>query len=321
MRIDAPAAARPARLPRIDALRGVALLAMVVYHFSWDLRYFGFISTDVGGELGWRIFARLIAGTFLALVGVSLVLSMRGGFDRRRFLRRLGVIAAGAAAITVATRLTMPDAYIFFGILHSIAVCSVLGLPFVRAPAWLTAFVAILCFLAPALLSGPAFDHPALLWLGLSTSYPVSNDFVPVFPWFGVVLGGIAAARIAPRLWPGCEAFFAGPALRPLLFAGRHSLVIYLLHQPLLFGLVYGAATLFPPDMLGFEASFLESCTTSCVESDMEEAVCRRTCGCIAERTQAEGLWSDFVRNALSDAELARYWVILDQCRTAAEPQ
>src|SRR5688572_15752760 len=135
----AAAASRPARLPAIDAARGVAIVAMVVYHFAWDLGFFGFISADVGGDLGWRIFARSIAGSFLALVGVSLVLATRNGLNRGRFLRRLGVIAAAAAAITLVTRIVFPETYIFFGILHAIAVSSVLGLAFVRAPILLVA--------------------------------------------------------------------------------------------------------------------------------------------------------------------------------------
>src|SRR5688572_4521332 len=203
MRIDAPAAARPARLPWIDAARGVAIVAMAIYHFSWDLRFFGFIATEVTEELGWKIFARLIAGTFLFLVGVSLVLSTRHGFNRARFLRRLGLIVAAALAITAVTFVMTPEAFIFFGILHCIAVSSVLGLAFVRAPVALVIAAAVLAFVLPHFLAAPAFDHPALLWLGFYTTPPVTNDYVPLFPWFGVVLAGIAAARLAPRLRPG----------------------------------------------------------------------------------------------------------------------
>jgi uncharacterized membrane protein len=319
--LEPSAPARPARLPWIDAARGVAILAMIVYHFSWDLRFFGFIATDIGGELGWRIFARLIAGTFLALVGINLVLATRGGFDRRRFLRRLAIIVASAAAITIVTWFAMPEAYIFFGILHAIAATSVLGLPFVRAPVLLTVAAAVACFLAPALLSGPFFDQPALLWLGLATYFPQSNDYVPIFPWFGVVLAGIAAARLAPKWWPAGEALLARAAPRPLLFAGRYSLPIYLVHQPVLFGLVYVAAALFPPDMIGFEGSFLDSCTASCVESEVEAGLCERVCGCLAKRSQAEGLWRNLMRNEMSDAELARYGAIMDECRAASGAQ
>jgi uncharacterized membrane protein len=319
-RMEPSAAARPARLEAIDALRGVAIAAMVVYHFSWDLRFFGYISADVAGDLGWRLFARAIAGTFLALVGVSLVLSTRGGFDRRRFLRRLGVIAAGAVAITAVTLAVMPDVYVFFGILHSIAVASVLGLPFVRAPALLTIVAAIFCFAAPALFAGPAFDSPALLWLGLFTRVPQSNDFVPVFPWFGVVLAGIAAARLAPLAPASIRARFAAfRAPRPLLLAGRYSLAIYLLHQPILFGLVYAAASIVPPSPVGFEDWHFEVCTRQCVEAETEPSLCRRICSCLGERASAEGLAEGLSRNSLSEEQISRYFALNDQCRAEAE--
>lgn len=319
MRIDAPAVQPSARLPQIDAARGVAIAAMAVYHFSWDLRFFGFISVDVTQEFGWRMFARLIAGTFLFLVGVSLVLSTRNGFDRSRFLRRLGIIAAAAAAITAVTFFMMPDAFIFFGILHCIAVSSVIGLAFVRAPIALVIVAAILALLAPALLSGPAFNHPALLWLGLSTTLPRSNDFVPLFPWFGVVLAGIAATRLAPLVpryrLPSWRA--TGSLGRALVWSGRHSLPIYLIHQPLLFGMVYLAAQIAPPDLLAFEDQFVESCSRSCVESELEAAQCSRTCRCLADRVQEEDFWQALMQNGLSEAQMSRYFAIADECRIA----
>jgi uncharacterized membrane protein len=325
MRLDAAAAAeRPARLPAIDALRGVAIAAMVVYHFAWDLRFFGFTSADVAGDLGWRLFARAIAGSFLALVGVSLVLATRNGLRPNRFLRRLAMIAAAAAAVTVATRVIFPESYVFFGILHAIALFSVLGLAFVRAPLGVVVAAALFCFLAPRFMSGGLFDHPALLFVGLASYDPRSNDFVPIFPWFGVVLAGIAAARLAPRLWPERSAVrFPGgsTALTPLAWAGRHSLVIYLLHQPLLFGLVYLAAQIAPPNLAGFESSYVENCAVSCAGSGIEEPACRAACRCLVERSRAEELWAGVVRNSLSEEETQLYFKLADQCRDAHAPQ
>ncbi|MGH6924057.1 MAG: DUF1624 domain-containing protein [Propylenella sp.] len=322
MRVDAPAAASPAaRLPLIDAARGVALAAMIVYHFSWDLRYFGYITANVTEDFGWRLFARAIAASFLFIVGVSLVLASRGGFKRRRFLRRLGVIAAAAAAVTVATYFLFPDRFVFFGILHHIAVASVLGLAFVNAPIPVVGAAAVACFLVPPLLSGPTFDSPALNWLGLASYFPRTNDFVPLFPWFGVVLAGIVAARIGPRFWP------AGPPIAtidawtppPLVWVGRHSLVIYLLHQPILFGAVFLASEVAPPSFAGFEPSYVESCTSACIEADVEADICRRTCDCMAERAKAEGLWRDMMRQRLDRDQTERYFAISDECRIAAE--
>jgi uncharacterized membrane protein len=321
--MEPSAAASPApRLPLIDAARGIAVAAMVVYHFCWDLRYFGFIAAEVDTALGWRIFAHAIAGAFLFIVGVSLVLASRRGISWRHYFRRLAVIVASALAITIVTWFTFPDAFIFFGILHEIAVASVLGLAFIRAPLALTVAAAVFCFAAPHFLSAPLFDHWALLWIGLSTTLPRTNDFVPVFPWFGAVLAGIAAAKLWPRLGLDRLALWRMASVPPtLLFVGRHSLLIYLLHQPILFGLTDLAARIYPPDLLSFEPAYLESCTRSCVESEVDVEVCRRTCGCIAEHAQAEGFWGDMMRQNLSVPDEMRYFALVDECRAAAETQ
>lgn len=319
MRTDAPAAASPAaRLPLIDAARGVAITAMVIYHFSWDLRYFGYITANVTEDLGWRLFARAIAGSFLFIVGVSLVLASRKGFNPRRFVRRLVAIATAAAAITLVTYFVFPNSYVFFGILHHIAVASVLGLAFVNAPVLVVAAAIVVFILAPALVAGPAFDHPALLWLGLASYFPRTNDFVPIFPWFGVVLAGILAARLAPRLRLHRDLLSRWRVPGPLVWAGRHSLPIYLLHQPILFGLVFLANLVMPPSFSAFVPSYVESCTSSCIERGSEAGPCQQTCACHAERLQAEGLWSDLMRQGLSPSEEERYFALLDQCAARA---
>ena len=319
-RIDAPSAASPvARLPLLDAARGLAVVAMVIYHFSWDLRYFGYIASDVEGAPGWRAFAHGIAGTFLFIVGVSLVLSTRNGLNARKFIHRLGVLVAAALAITLVTWLIFPDSYIFFGILHHIALASVLGLVFLNLPVPIVVVVAILCFAAPPLFAGPAFDRPWLLWLGFETVFPRSNDFVPLLPWFGVVLFGLATARTYPDLLRGGHRLLRVEPPRQLVWLGRWSLVIYLLHQPVLFGLVYLAAQVYPPGFLGFESTYLQTCAASCAESEVDAAICGRTCDCLAERSQAEGLWADLMRQTLTAEGERRYFTLADECRAGAK--
>src|SRR6476661_893854 len=124
---DAPKA--PPRLPIVDAARGVAIAAMFVFHFTWDLGFFNFIDLQAGVDPAWRAFAKAIAGSFLALVGIGLVLASRGGLRLGPYGRRLAMVSAAAAGITAATWLATPDEFIFFGILHCIAVSSVLALP------------------------------------------------------------------------------------------------------------------------------------------------------------------------------------------------
>lgn len=240
-RIDAPAGTALARLPMIDAARGTALLAMFAYHFAWDLDFYDLASFNVG-EGAWAVFARVTAGSFLFLVGVSLVLAQRGGFRRKPFLRRLAMVAGAAALVTLATWWLTPDDFIYFGILHCIAVSSLLALPFLRLPVWIVIAAAVLCFGVPSLFAAPMFDAPWLRWLGLMTYFPESNDYVPLLPWFGAVLTGVAASRIAlPYTGDAAWAQWkpGNPGARLLVWGGRHSLIIYLLHQPVFLTALY----------------------------------------------------------------------------------
>jgi uncharacterized membrane protein len=232
-----PASQVPARrIEAIDAARGIALLAMVSYHFTWDLEFFGYVTPGLTAFGGWKIYARCIASSFLFLVGFSLMLAHGNGIRWNGFGKRLAMIVAAAAAITIATWFATPGSFIFFGILHHIALASLLGLAFLRFPAWALAVAAILVAMAPQFLRMPIFDHPGLWWLGLSTISPRSNDYVPLFPWFAAVLAGMAAARFARDF--GLLARLGGelpqPALRPLVKIGQHSLAFYLIHQPVL---------------------------------------------------------------------------------------
>lgn len=226
------------RVPLIDVLRGVALAAMAVYHFAWDLSFFSLVDLGVTENPLWIAFARSIAGSFLALVGVSLYLGHANGVKWKPFLRRLAMIVAAALAISIASYLADPDGVILFGILHCIAVSSVIGLLFLRAPLALVIAAAIGCLIAPSFLTSPAFNGLGLVWLGLASDVLPSNDYNPLLPWFGMVLTGIAVARVIPRdKWPSWQPHDI--VTRGLALIGRHSLLFYLVHQPVLLTLLY----------------------------------------------------------------------------------
>jgi uncharacterized membrane protein len=309
------------RIAAIDLARGAALAGMIVYHFAWDLRFYGLAAIEVAEDLGWRLFARLIAGSFLALVGMSLVLAHGDRLRPRPFLRRLGQIVAAAAAVTIATYLLTPDAFVFFGILHAIALTSVLALPFLRAPLWLIALAAAAVFLAPSLLASPAFDRPWLLWTGLVTVPPRANDYVPLFPWFGMVLVGVLLARLAPRtrFWPALTGWAPrGRLARWLAWAGRHTLAIYLLHQPVLLGALYPVAAMLGPSPAVQEFGFLRSCERSCAASGSTIAFCRASCACLMERSKEADLLDDALTGALDGAPLTRFEELAIQCSRSA---
>lgn len=285
-----PAVPDKPRIALIDVARGAALVAMAIYHLTWDLEFFGYIPHGTATEGGWAIFARSIASSFLFLVGVSLYLAHGDGIRWRSFAVRLAMIAAAAALITVATLFAVPDAFIFFGILHQIALASLLGLAFLRLPAVLTLALAVAVIAAPHFLRTPFFDHPAWWWVGLSTSEPPANDYVPVLPWFGAVLLGIGATKLARAL--GLLVPLARPKpgawSRPLTLAGRHGLSFYLLHQPVLIACVWLFAQAWPPAAAVPETRFTQACHDECAAT-RDDAFCTRYCACVLDGADSEG--------------------------------
>ncbi len=240
----ASAAARPARLALIDAGRGLGLVGMAIYHFSWDLTSFGYAKFDLFGDPWWLAFRAVVLSSFLFIAGLSQWHGQAGGLDLSRAGLRLAKITAAAGAITLGSWWLFPESYIFFGVLHHIAVVSVLlallhRLPAVLLPA-LAAGVVATTLAAPI---GALFDTPGLVWLGLASYLPRSNDFVPMLPWLAVGLIGAASAPLARRrpaflapllAWRGKSGFW-----RFIRLMGRHSLLIYLAHQPVLIGGLY----------------------------------------------------------------------------------
>lgn len=226
------------RLQSVDALRGLALALMIAYHFCYDLTYFGFTRFDFFNDPFWLHARTFILSLFLLVAGISLTLATYDGVRWQPFLRRLGMIAGCAALISLVSHLLFGPRWIFFGVLHCIAVASVLGLAFVRRPrAALLGGLALIAL--DRVFADSLFDQPALQWIGLMTHKPPTEDYVPLIPWFGVVLVGISlghALRRHPAQLPRLGG--AAPA-RLLAGAGRHSLLIYMLHQPLLMGLLW----------------------------------------------------------------------------------
>lgn len=228
------------RIQTVDVARGVAIVLMVCYHFTYDLNHFRLVAVDLYHGAFWLVLRTLIVSLFLTLVGVSLVLASAGGLDRRRYLRRLGVLVACAAAISVITHFMFPGRMVFFGILHLIAFASLAGLLFVGRPR-ASAVLGVALVLLPQVAAHPFFNQAPLQWIGLMTYKPPTEDYVPVLPWFGVVLIGIALGHLVQRAdwlrslrqWPASP-----PPARVLALLGRHSLLIYLVHQPVLFGVL-----------------------------------------------------------------------------------
>ena len=284
-----------ARFDIVDMARGVAILAMIVYHFFWDLSFLRFFPVDVGFDPGWVAFARTILASFLVLVGIGLVLAHGNGIRWRAFWRRWLFLLAAALAITIATWFAFPEAFVYFGILHAIAVTSLLALPFVRAPLALVVAVAAAFTLLPMVYADPFFDQKLWSWTGLWVVAPPANDLVGLFPWFGIVLVGVAMARtvlassLAKRL-ASVRAERGVPRL--LVRMGRWSLLIYLAHQPILLGLLYPLALWQKPEVNFRNAEFLGSCQSTCTAGGTSPDLCVTYCQCGLEGLQRNDLWN-----------------------------
>lgn len=223
------------RLLALDLARTLAVVCMVAFHFTFDLALFGLIAPDTMGQPFWYYSARMIAGSFLFLSGISLWLAHSQAIRWPAFWTRFAKVAAGAALVTLASIWFVPGGTILFGILHAIAATSLLGLVALRLPWPVTLAIAVAIFAAAWGPRFTAFDPLWLVWTGLAESRPMMGDYVPLIPWAAPTLAGIAAAKaLRIDLWPGRT---PSRALHRLTFPGRHSLIIYLIHQPILIGL------------------------------------------------------------------------------------
>jgi uncharacterized membrane protein len=224
----------PPRLAAIDALRGLAIVAMILFHFSFDLALFRIARFDFEHDLFWIAARAAIVATFMGLVGVSLVLAAGQDVPPSRRWRRVALIAASALAVSAASFALFPHTWIRFGILHAIALSSVIAWPLVRRPR-LALGLGLAIVAAGTLVAHPAFDSPALQWIGFTTVPPATEDYVPLFPWLGVTLIGIALGdALARRGVAPLRPLANAPSL--LRWLGRHSLAVYLVHQPVLIG-------------------------------------------------------------------------------------
>ncbi len=210
---------------------------MFAYHFCFDLRFYRVITADFENGAFWLGFRALIVTSFMALVGISLVLADRSGANPAHFRKRVGIIAACAIAASAASWLVFPRTYIHFGILHCIAVGSVLAWPFVHRPLFALA-IGVATIGAGVAWSWPAFDQRALSWIGFTTAKPATEDYVPLAPWAGVLFVGIAIGHLLARTgFRALSPLAAAPV--GLRWLGRHSLAVYMVHQPVLLGLLW----------------------------------------------------------------------------------
>lgn len=234
------------RFDRVDALRGLAVVWMTLYHFFFDLNYFGLVHQQMLSDPFWITQRTAIVSIFLFTAGLGQAIAVAQGQGWSRFWHRWMQVAGCALLVTAGSYLMFPKTFIYFGVLHGLAVMLIVARLTARWRRWLW----LLGGLAIALPSIAAyvysiwagfdfivvFDSRALNWLGWISHKPVTEDYVPVFPWLGVLWWGLAAGDWLLRQHPS---WLAAPVTWPghlLASLGRWSLTWYMLHQPVMLG-------------------------------------------------------------------------------------
>ena len=236
------------RFWEIDFLRGVAVIMMIIFHLLYDITYFGGFNLNLHTGF-WAYFARATATIFILLVGISLTLS----FSRAKRLKKSGrkvylkylkrglQVFSWGLIITLMTWIFLRDGFVVFGILHLIGISIILAYPFLKLRFWNLMMGTVFIYLG-VYLKNVNFGFLWLVWLGLIPDHFYSVDFFPIFPWFGVVLIGMFIGNL---LYPNYTRKFKLRDLSNFRFIslfsllGRHSLLIYLIHQPILIILLY----------------------------------------------------------------------------------
>ena len=225
------------RIDRLDALRGVAVVWMALFHFSFDLNHFGLLVPRQSFQTDpfWTAQRTAIVTLFLLCAGLGQATALSAGQSWGRFWRRWAQVAGCAVLVSMGSAWMFPRSWISFGVLHGIALMLLVVRLLAPLRAWLWPLGAVGLAL-PQWVHSPFFDTRWTNWVGLITHKPITEDFVPLLPWLGVMLWGVALGQwllVRHRDWLSGQ---VSMALQPLATLGRWSLSFYMLHQPVLIG-------------------------------------------------------------------------------------
>ena len=230
----------------LDTLRGLCVVSMVLYHAMYDLVYLKGFPAPWYGDWPGYLWQQSICWTFILLSGLCWNLS-------RRHLRRGLIFVGCGAVITLATWLVMPSQLILYGVLNLLGLSALLLIPldkvFRKIPAWAGLGGALLLFALTKNVSRGSLGFEGLVlcplpeWLYATDLFAVagfpspgfwSTDYFPLLPWFFLFCAGYFLWGLLSQSERAKERLASG--VRPLSFLGRHSLIIYLAHQPVLMG-------------------------------------------------------------------------------------
>jgi len=245
------------RFWEIDCLRGFAVILMLLYHFLYDLDFFGIKNIPIRSGFFLYI-GRGSAFLFILLSGIALSISHSRARDLGiaknktedflKYLRRGVKLFSMGLVVTGITWIFFPEQYIVFGILHFFGISAVLAYPFLKYGKE-NLFFGLLFGLIGLYLRDKTFGFSTLLWLGFTPENLMTLDYFPIFPWFGVLLVGIFLGN---SLYAGGKRKFKilkqgnNPLIAEISIIGQHSLMIYFLHQPVFLGLLFLCGILDP---------------------------------------------------------------------------
>lgn len=232
------------RYDRLDALRGLALVWMAVFHFCFDLAHARLIDANFYRDPFWTTQRTLILSLFLLCAGAGQAIATAQGQSWPRFWRRWAQVAGCALLVSAGSYVMFPHSYIYFGVLHGMAVMLIIARLTAPLGRWLWP-LGLLALCLPLWVSHPSFDTRLTSILGLVTHKPITEDYVPILPWLGVMWWWVAATQWVLARHPAWLTSPLSPQMtsktspqQGLSLLGRWSLTFYMLHQPILIGAV-----------------------------------------------------------------------------------
>ena len=246
----------PDRFIEIDMIRGLAIILMIFAHLLWDLDYFGIMPLN---NQFYSIMQKTVTPFFFLLVGIGLIVSKKRienmplkaekTYYTNLILRGLKIFSLGMI-LTTATLIAIPGRPVLFGVLHCIGFSMILSVPFLKYRNYTPLFALLFIFMG-SLVSQYSIEAPTIFHLAVglhqTNVFLYTVDYFPLLPWFGVCLLGVVVGDI---LYSGNERRFRMPDLskykpaKIFQWVGQHSLIIYLLHQPVIAGALFVFMTL-----------------------------------------------------------------------------
>jgi len=229
------------RFWEIDFTRGIAIIMMIIYHELWNMIYIFNLKINLSDPF-WRLFQITTASLFLLLVGISLSISnTNSNANLQKYLKRGIIIISYGMIVGIIAGMAIPNSNIFFGILHLIGTSIIISY-FFRKHTYASLISGIGILLLPLFIKENYTQNIILIILGISKSAIKTYDLFPIIPWLGIVLIGLFFGRI---LYSDNKRQFRiiqieeNSIIKIICYLGKHSLIIYLLHQVILFGLTY----------------------------------------------------------------------------------